>query len=221
MKQQVAVIGLGRFGTAVATELVGLGHEVLGVDRDINIVQALSGRLSHVVQAEATDEETLIRLGIQEFDAAVVGITDNLETSILTTLMLKRVGVKRVVVKARNDTHGEILQRVGADRVVYPERDTGVRVAHSWTSADITDSLDIVPGYAVSRIEVPGELVGKTIQHAVLDLEMSVTLLLLARGERVTVYPSSNEILRAGDVIVMSGALPEMDRFFSAVHPRK
>ncbi len=218
MKQQVAVIGLGRFGSAVATELVRLGHEVLGVDSDLNTVQALSGDLSQVVQAQATDEEALSRLGIQDFDAAVVGITGDLETSILATLLLKRLGVKRVVVKARNDTHGEILTRVGADRVVYPERDTGLRVAHSWTSADITDSLDVLPGYAISRAAVPAELVGQTIQRAILDRNMNVALLLLARGERVTVYPSPSETLRPGDTLVLSGALPDMERFFSSLH---
>jgi trk system potassium uptake protein TrkA len=220
MKQQVAVVGLGRFGSAVAIELVRMGHEVLGVDSDINVVQALSAELSHVVQAEATDEETLSRLGISEFDAAVVGITENLEDSILATLLLKRLGVKRVVVKARNNTHGEILTRVGADRVVYPERDTGLRVAHSWTSADITDSLDVVEGYSISRVAVPTELVGQSIQRAILDRGLNVTLLLLARGERVTVYPSPTETLRKDDIVVMAGALPELDRFFAAIHPK-
>ncbi len=217
MKQQVAVIGLGRFGSAVATELVRLGHDVLGVDSDLATVQALSGDLTHVVQAEATDEESLSRLGITEFDAAVVGITGDLETSILATLLLKRLGLKRVVVKARNEMHGEILTRVGADRVVYPERDTGLRVAHAWTSADITDSLDVIPGYAISRVAVPAALVGQTIQRAILDRTSNVSLLLLARGERVTVYPSPSETLKAGDTMVMSGALPDMERFFAAL----
>lgn len=220
MKEHVAVIGLGRFGSAVATELVHLGHEVLGIDSDINTVQRLSTELSHVVQAEATDEESLARLGVSEFDAAVVGITGDLETSILATLLLKRLGVKRVVVKARNDTHGEILKRVGADRVVYPERDTGVRVAHSWSSIDITDSLDVIEGYAISKAAVPVELVGKSVQQAILDGNYNVTLLLLSRGERVTVYPSPSETLRSGDVLVMSGVISDMERFFSSIHAK-
>ncbi|MDA1010585.1 MAG: TrkA family potassium uptake protein [Chloroflexi bacterium] len=217
MKQHVAVVGLGRFGSAVAVELVHLGHEVLGIDSDISTVQNLSSEITHVVQAEATDEESLARLGLAEFDAAVVGITGDLETSILATLILKRLGIPRVVVKARNATHGEILQRVGADRVVYPERDTGLRVAHSWTSTDITDSLDVVEGYSVSRVAVPAALVGKTVAQAVIDREFNVTLLLLARGERVTVYPAASEVLRRGDILVMSGAIADMERFFSSI----
>jgi len=218
MKQQVAVIGLGRFGSAVAMELVRLGHDVLGIDTNMETVQDLSETLTHVVQAEATDEATLSSLGIGDFDGAVVGISSDLEASILTTLLLKRLGVKRVIVKARNDTHGEILRRVGADRVVYPERDTGMRLAHAWTSSDVTDSLDVVEGYAVSRVTAPPEMVGQTIQVAVLDRSFQVTLLLLARGERVTVYPSGSEVVRRGDILVIGGELTEMERFFAAVH---
>lgn len=216
MKQHVAVIGLGRFGAAVATELVQLGHEVLGIDADINIVQDLSDEITHVVQAEATDEEALTHLGLAEFDAAIVG-TGALETSILTTLILKRLGIPRVVAKARNRMHGEILDRVGADRVVYPERDTGLRVAHAWTSADITDSLDVIEGYSVSRVALPAALVGQTVQEAVVDRDFDVTLLLLARGDRVTVYPAASEMLRRGDIIVISGAITEMERYFSSI----
>ncbi len=217
MKQQVAVIGLGRFGAAVATELARLGHEVLGIDTDLEIVQHLSDTLSRVVQANCTDEETLARLGIGEFDVAVVGVSSNLETSILATLLLKRMGVKRVVVKAANDTHGEILQRVGADRVVYPERDTGLRLAHSWTSSAITDSLDVVEGYEIGRVVAPPELVGQTVKRAILDRNFQVTLLLLARGERVTVYPSPTDPIRAGDILVIGGELSELERFFGSI----
>jgi trk system potassium uptake protein TrkA len=216
MKQQVAVIGLGRFGSAVATELVRMGHEVLGIDSDIDVVQDLSDTLSHVVQAQATDEETLERLGVADFDAAVVGITQNLETSILATMMVKRLGVKRVIVKARNEMHGEILERVGADRVVFPERDTGLRLAHSWTSSDITDSLDVVEGYAVSKVAVPEAMIGKTLSDTLAGSAAGVTLLLLARGNRVTVYPPPDTRLQRDDVLVMSGEHVGMERFFTA-----
>lgn len=218
MKQHVAVVGLGRFGSAVAVELVHLGHEVLGIDSNMAIVQALSNDITHVVQADVTDEESMTRLGLTEFDAAILGITDDLETSILATLLLKRLGIPRVVAKARNATHGEILQRVGADRVVYPERDTGLRVAHSWTSTAITDSLDVIEGYSVSRVAVPPALVGKTVAQAIVNRDYNVTLLLIARGDRVTVYPSASEVLRGGDILVMSGAMADMERFFSSIN---
>src|SRR5690606_38539454 len=127
--------------------------------------------------------------------------------------------LKRVVAKARDNIHGEILERVGADRVVYPERETGLRVAHTWTSADVTDSLDVIPGYTISRAAVPESLVGQTIQDAILDRGINVSLLLLARGERVTVFPSGSETLREGDTLMMSGALPDIERFFTGLSP--
>lgn len=217
-KQQVAVIGLGRFGSALAEELVREGHEVLGVDSDHAVVQRMASHLTHVVQANATDQESLERLGLSEFDAAVVGLTDELESSILVTLVLKRLGVPRVISKARNEVHGEILTRVGADRVIYPERDTGLRLAHGWSSTEITDSLDIVEGYIVSRVEVPEELVGRTVGDALGNRRQEVSLLLLARGSRVTVYPASQEELQRHDVLVLAGAIEHVEDFFTSVH---
>jgi len=215
MKQQIAVMGLGRFGSAVAEELVKAGHDVLGIDSDLGVVQGLSAHLTHVVQADAADRETLERLGIGDFDVAIIAVTDNLETSILATLEAKRLGVATVIAKAKNDTHGEILQRVGADRVVYPERDTGVRLAHSWSSLNITDSLDVVEGYTVSRVAVPEELIGRSIGEVITNPAQGVTLLLQARGARVVVFPSSEERLQRGDILVLAGQLGELERFFA------
>lgn len=219
MKQQVVVIGLGRFGAAVAVELERLGHEVLGIDSDPAIVQDLADELSRVVQAEGTDEDMLLGLGVEGFDAAVVGVSSDLETSILATMMLKRIGVRRVIAKARNLTHGEILERLGADRVVYPERDTGLRLAHSWASSDVTDSLDVVLGYEIVRVEAPPAFGGQDVQRAVLDRDANVSLLLLARGNRVTTYPPASEVIREGDILVLGGELREVERFFSSIHP--
>lgn len=219
MTQQIAVVGLGRFGAAVAAELVRAGHDVLGIDTDLATVQRMSSVLTRVVQTDAVDEQAIADLGLADFDAAIIGITEDLETSILATLLLKRVGIPQLIAKARNELHGEILTRVGADRVIFPERDTGVRLAHSWSSMDITDSLDIVEGFTVSRVQVPEELVGSTIGEAMERSKDEVTLLLLARGARVTVYPSREEPLREGDVLVLAGQLDEMQRFFSATTP--
>ncbi len=217
MKQQVAVIGLGRFGSAVAEELARAGHDVLGIDSDLAVVQRLATQLSHVVQTDAADQQALERLGVDGFDSAVVGITSHIETSILVTLLLKRLGVERVIAKARNDLHGEILTRVGADRVIYPERDTGLRLAHSWSSFDITDSLDVVEGYSVSRVQVPQEIVGQALGDVIGSRPDSATLLLLARGSQVILYPDRQERLRRDDVLVLAGQLDEMERFFSAI----
>ena len=212
-KQQIAVIGLGRFGTAVAEELSKAGHEVIGIDSDRNIVQKIATKIPHAVQVDAVDENALRQLGIESYDAAVVGITDELENSILITLVLKHLNVKKIIVKARNEMHGEILQRVGADRIVYPERDTGLRLAHTWTSADITDSLDIVDGYEIIRVTLPERLDGMTVSKVVDDLE-EVQLIMIARDSQVIEFPDSSEVLHLGDVLALSGKVKEIEKFF-------
>ena len=212
-KQQIAVIGLGRFGTAVAEELSKAGHEVIGIDSDRNIVQKIATKIPHAVQVDAVDENALRQLGIESYDAAVVGITDELENSILITLVLKHLNVKQIIVKARNEMHGEILQRVGADRIVYPERDTGLRLAHTWTSADITDSLDIVDGYEIIRVTLPERLDGMTVSKVVDDLE-EVQLIMIARDSQVIEFPDSSEVLHIGDVLALSGKVKEIEKFF-------
>ena len=212
-KQQIAVIGLGRFGTAVAEELSKAGHEVIGIDSDRNIVQKIATKIPHAVQVDAVDENALRQLGFESYDAAVVGITDELENSILITLVLKHLNVKQIIVKARNEMHGEILQRVGADRIVYPERDTGLRLAHTWTSADITDSLDIVDGYEIIRVTLPERLDGMTVSKVVDDLE-EVQLIMIARDSQVIEFPDSSEVLHLGDVLALSGKVKEIEKFF-------
>ncbi len=218
MGQHVAVIGLGRFGSSFARELTRAGHEVLGVDVDMAVVQRMSAELAHVVQANVMDETTLASLGVANFDAAVVGISEHVESSILTTMMLKRLGVSRVIAKAASELHGDILQRVGADLVVYPERDTGIRLAQTWISTDITDVLDVVEGYGVSRVQVPPGMVGLTMGEVKRGAPGSLSFFLLARGRRVTAFPTADEHLGDGDVLVIAGETSDLAKFLARFH---
>src|SRR5262245_8236095 len=130
-KRQIAVLGLGRFGQAVALELSRLGHDVLAVDRDERVVQSIADEVTHAVQADFTDPEALEALGLADFDTVIVAASEALEASIMATVLLRRIGVRRIIAKATHDLHGSILEQVGATRIVYPERETGLRVAHS------------------------------------------------------------------------------------------
>ena len=212
-KQKIAVIGLGRFGSAVAEELHKAGHEVIGIDSDMNIVQNIATKIPHAVQVDAVDENALKQLGIDSYDAAVIGITDELETSIFITLVLKHLSVKKIIVKARNEMHGEILERVGADRIVYPERDTGLRLAHSWSSADITDSLDIVDGYEIIRVQLPKRFFGLQVNELISALN-EVQLIMIARDSTVIEFPQSSEVLQVDDVLILSGKVKAIENFF-------
>jgi trk system potassium uptake protein TrkA len=211
-QQQIAVIGLGRFGAAVATALQEAGHEVLGIDRNMDAVEELAPVLSHVVQLDATEEAALRQLGVQNFDAAIVSIAEHLEASILTTLLLKRLGVPRVVAKAAEELHGEILRRVGADQVVFPERDTGMRLAHGWTSETILDTLDVVEGYAIHRVVAPAAFAGKTVGDLDLHARFGVHLFIVARGSEVSVFPSLDHVIAAGDLVVLAGRTGDVER---------
>ena len=201
----VVVIGLGRFGGQVAESLQNLGHEVLGIDSDPRIVQDWSDRLTQVVEADATDTDTLRQLGVQEFPRAVVGIGTNLETSVLTVLTLGEVGVNEVWAKATSVKHGKILSRVGAQHVIYPETEMGERVAHLITGR-MLDYIEFDDGFAIAKVRAPAEAAGRSLADIGLRSKWGITVVgvklpgqdfTYARPE--TVVPDSCILIVAGD----------------------
>ena len=211
-RRQVAVLGLGRFGSAVARELTRLGHDVLAVDADAKLAQDLADEVSHAAQADITDREALQDLGLAEFDTAIVAVSTHLEVSVLATSLLKRLGVKRIVAKAANELHGSILEEVGAHRVVYPERETGIRLAHSFAAPGVLDYLDVAPGYGLARVPVTGLWDGKSLAELNLRTSCGVTAVLLCRGGRVILDPDGSEVLRAGDALIVAGRDADLER---------
>lgn len=218
-KRHVAVLGLGRFGAAVARELTRLGHEVLAVDADARTVQALAEQVTHAVRADVTDEEALRELGVGEFDTAIIGVSSDLEASILATVAVQQLGVKRILAKARNAQHGVILERVGASRAVYPEHETGTRLAHSFASPGVRDYLDVAPGYGFARVSAPEAWVDHQIGELEPRRTCGLTLMALRRGGTVTLNPHDSEVLRAGDELIMAGLDEDLERLPSSVAP--
>ena len=212
MKRQVAVLGLGRFGSAVARELTRLGHDVLAVDADEKVAQDLAREVSHAAQADITDRQALQDLGLAEFDTAIVATSGHLEVSVLATALLKRLGVKRIVAKAGNELHGSILEEVGADRVVYPERETGIRVAHSFAAPGVRDYLDVAPGFGLARVPVAGAWSGKSLADLNMQASCGVTAVLLCRDGRATLDPAGSEVLRVGDALIVAGRDEDLER---------
>ena len=165
--KQFVVIGAGKFGSSVALALTEKGYQVLLIDNDLDKVQEMSDVVTKAVQVDATDGKAMKALGIKDFDAAIVSIgRQSMEDSIMVTMMLKEMGIGTVVAKALNESHGRILTRMGADKVVFPERDMGIRLANSLVSTSLSDQLDIVPGYSIVEIPAPKEFIGKTIKDA-------------------------------------------------------
>lgn len=206
------VIGLGRFGGGLAETLVELGHEVLGVDADPKLVQSFAHRLTHVVEADSTDIEALRQIGVADFSTAVVAIGTDIEASILTTAVLVDLQVPKIVAKAVTESHGKILERVGAHRVIFPEREMGVRVGHSLAGAMI-DYFQLDPGFALVETEAPKELVGKTLAEAEVRKRYGITVVCIKPRDGTFTYATPDTTVREGDILVVAGETRRAESF--------
>jgi trk system potassium uptake protein TrkA len=210
--REFIVIGLGRFGGGLAQTLVGMGHDVLGVDTDQKIVQDFAGLLTHVVSADSTDERAMRQLGAEEFETAVVAIGTEVEASILTTAVLADLGVRRIVAKAVTQPHGRILERVGAHRVVFPERDMGVRVGHS-LAGSILDYFELDPGFAIVETRTPRALVGKTLADAEVRKHYGITVVCIKPAGGSFTYATPDTVVSEGDILVVAGEKARAEAF--------
>ncbi len=205
MKTSVLVIGLGRFGASAARELMRLGHEVLAVDSNESIVNEIAPEVTHAVQLDAADEGALRAIGAAEFDHAIVAISSGVEASIFATMVLKNLGVGNVVAKAGSGLHGAILERVGADRVVFAEREMGERVAHSFAVREVVDYLDVAPRIGIVKVRPPDAWTGRSLKDLDLVARLQLTPVALRRGDGVTINPHPTEVIRADDELILIG----------------
>lgn len=216
-KQQFAVIGLGSFGTTIAIELARLGHEVLGVDANARRVDELAEVLTHSVVADATDERALEELNLPAYDAAVVAIGENVEASILCTMQLKTLGVKQVWVKALTNRHHQILAKIGADRIVHPEHDVGVRVAQALNYPMVNNYISLGDERFVVEIIASLKLQNRRIDDLLRATKADVAVLLVKRAADVFLHPQADYLLVEGDRVVFEGELTELRKLARAV----
>lgn len=212
MKSSILVIGLGRFGTAAARELEQLGHQVLAIDSSEATVNEIAPDVTHAVQLDASDEAALRSVGAGEFEYAIVAISSVTEASIFATMALKNLGVGHVIAKAATALHGAILERVGADRVVYPEREMGTRVAHSLAIPDVIDYLDVAPRFGIVKIHPPASLVGKSLKELDLPGKLQVSPIALRRGSEVIFNPHRDTVLAKSDELILMGGDEHLER---------
>lgn len=216
-KNQYAVIGLGRFGSSISKELIKLGHEVLGIDLDEEVVNDMSSQLTHAVVADATDEEVLKSLGIRNFDCAVIAIGDDIQSSILTAIVLKDLGVNQVVAKALTELHGKVLTKLGVDRVVYPERDMGIRVAHQLVTPNLLDYIEISKDYTIVELSVPKRLCGYSIKELDPRAKFGCSVVAINKESGIIIAPTANDVVNEKDVMVIIGTNTQIDEFESQV----
>lgn len=206
------IIGCGRFGQSVARTLYGLGNEVLAIDKSAETVQAISEEVTHAVQADVMDEAVLKELGLRNFDVAVVSIGSNLEASIFATLMAKEVGVKKVVTKAQSELHGKLLSKIGADKIIFPERDMGVRVGHNLVSTNILDFIELSPDYGILEITALTEWENKTLSQLKLSSKYGLNVMVIKKGTKVIVPPSADDLVEKDDILVVIGSTKDINR---------
>lgn len=204
-KKSFAIIGLGRFGSAVALTLLESGYEVLALDSNEELVQKYSDKFTHVIAADTTDENALKSLGMRNFDVVIVAIGHDVQASLLTTLLLKEIGVEHIVAKADNLLHGKMLEKIGATRVVYPERDMGQRLAHNLISTNVLEYIELSPNFGIIEAAVPTSLVGLTLQKSDLRAKFGINVVALKRKGQIIVSPMPTEVFEQGDILVIIG----------------
>lgn len=203
--KQFAVIGCGRFGSSVARTLYSLGHDVLAIDKNEDVVQSISDFVTHAIQADATDESSLRSLGLRNFDVAVVSIGSNIQTSILITLLAKEAGVQMVVAKAQNDLHGKVLYKSGADRVVFPERDMGTRLAHNLVSSNILDYIELAPDYSIVEITALKQWAGKSLAEVNMRGRYGINVMAIKQGSYINIAPKATDVIGDDCILVVVG----------------
>jgi trk system potassium uptake protein TrkA len=211
--KQFAVIGLGRFGSSLAKELVSQGFEVLGIDRDEETVDEMADILTHAIVADSTEEETLRSIGIRNFDCAIVAIGDDIQASIMTAILLKDLGVKMVVAKALTELHGKVLERLGVDRVIYPERDMGIRVAHQLVNPNLLDYIELSKDYTIVELSVPGKLNGVTLKELDPRAKYGCSVVAINKASGVIIAPAATDVINERDIMVIIGTNKQIESF--------
>jgi len=204
-KKEFVVLGLGRFGKSVATTLAEGGCEVLVVDVDENIINEIADQVTYAVKADATDADTLKTLGISNFDGAIIGMGENLEASVMATILVKELGIPYVLTKAHSELHARILKKVGADMVVFPEKETGIRIANNLMSDNFFDAIELSSTFSLMDIEALDIWIGKSLRDLKLRTTLKINVIGIRKKENLNINPAADDAIEKGDVLVIIG----------------
>ncbi|MDT8861491.1 TrkA family potassium uptake protein [Alkalihalobacillus sp. MEB130] len=212
-KKQFAVVGLGRFGGSVCKELYRMGHQVLAIDNREHKVNEFAQYSTHAVIADSTDEKALQSLGIRNFEYVIVAIGDNIQSSILTTLVLKEMEVENVWVKAQSAYHHKVLDKIGADRIIHPEHDMGVRIAQHLTSEKIVDFIELSDEYSIVELLATNKIHNRSIIELDVRAKFGCTILAVKKGEDINVSPLPEDVINEKDILIVIGHKRDLKRF--------
>jgi len=211
--KQYAVIGLGRFGTSIARRLYEAGQEVLGIDANEEKVEDAELFVTHAVVADTTETKALRAIGISNFDCVIVAIGNDMQSSILTVSLLKELGVKKVIAKALGKRHGQVLEKVGADWIIYPERDMGERVANQLLSPNMLNYIELSKEHSIEEIMIPSKMAEKSLRDLDIRAQYNVSVIAIVREGDIIISPSPDRIIHKEDLLVMIGKREDIARF--------
>lgn len=214
-KKEFVVFGLGRFGRSVATTLAESGCEVLVVDDNEETIQEIADSVTYAVKADVTDKDVLESLGIGNFDGAVVGIGQSLEASVMVTILAKELGIPYVLAKAQTDLHAKVLKKVGADMVVFPEKETGVRIAHNLLMGNFFDAVELSSTFSMMEFEAITQWYGQTISSLDLRAKYKINVIGIKRGDSLDINPDANAIIKKDDVLVIIGSNDTLNKLMN------
>ncbi|MDY6825670.1 MAG: TrkA family potassium uptake protein [Bacillota bacterium] len=214
MPKSFLVIGAGRFGTSVAKTLYSLGQDVMVVDSDEKLIQQISDEVTGAVQADATSEDVLELLGIKDYEAVILSIGVDIQASIMTAILLVEMGAREIIAKAQTELHGKALSKIGVHRVIYPERDTGYKLARSLVAPTIIDMIELSNDYSVVEVNAPKDMVGKSLQELNLRARYGVSIIALRRDDEkeTNISPMAEDIIEENDIIVAIGENKDLQK---------
>ncbi|MEK4228572.1 potassium channel family protein [Solibacillus sp. FSL H8-0538] len=213
MKKEFVVIGLGRFGGSIVRELVKQGAAVMAIDSHSERVDEFAQIATQAIVADTTDESVIKSLGIRNFEHVIVAIGEDIQSSILTTLILKELGVPQITVKAQNDYHEKVLRKIGADFVVHPERDMGIRIANNMMSNNVLDYLELSEEHSIMEIKANERIAGNSLIQLDIRVKYGINIVGIKRGNIIMISPAATEKIEVGDILLVIGADIDINRF--------
>lgn len=212
-KKEFAVIGLGRFGKTVATSLASSGAQVLVLDQDENALQEVSDAVTHTIRGEATSASTINQLGLGNYDAAVIAMSSNLESNFMATILVKEAGVPFIVVKAKTELEGRVLKKVGADKVIYPEKETGMRLANHLMHDNYFEAVELSEEYSIVDVDIPQDWIGKSLKTLNIRAKYGVNVIGVKGSSELNINPAPDDVLKEDDVLIMLGRNNLLNKF--------
>jgi trk system potassium uptake protein TrkA len=216
MKSKVfAVIGLGRFGKSVAITLANSGAQVMVVDQDEELLQEVSNVVTYTIRGDATNAATISQLGLNNYDGVIIAMSSNLEANVMTTILVKEAGAPFVLAKAKTELEGRVLKKVGADKVVYPEKETGMRLANQLMHGNYFEAVELSEEYSIMDIDVPLEWIGKSLKELNIRANYGLNVVGVRGTEELNINPGSEDVLMKDDVLIMLGRNNLLNKFVS------